>query len=246
MNNYETTVKLPSKGILYPENPELTGDIVIRMITTDEEKYIMGSSTTDLLTKVLKDCVTSPTTFNPDVLVPADQYFLFQKLRIHTYGDQYHVVGNCPHCGNSREYKISLDDIAIYELPDDFVEPISMTLPYSKDEVSIRILRASDLKSIRNRAKKLAKELKQDFKELNYIHRQSRQIVSINGNDVNPLEAEKYVRKMVGRDSGFIKYTLDNFKLGYDSSISIICDSCGEEFDEEVAMTSEFFRPRFD
>ena len=244
--NYETLVQLPSKGMLYPDNPELQGDITLRMITTNEEKYIMGSTSSDLLNKLLKDCVVSPQGFNPDVLVPADQYFLFQKLRIHSYGDSYHIQGECPHCEASKEYEISLDDIPIHELPDDFTEPITMTLPFSKDEIGVRLLRSSDLKAIKNRAKKLSKELKIDYNELSYLHRIAKQIVSVNGEDLKIVESEKYVREMVGMDSGYIKAQMAKFQLGYDSSIEIICDSCGGEFEEVVQMTGEFFRPRYD
>ena len=40
-NNYETTVELPSRGLLYDNIPK---DITLRMITTADEKYLFGSN----------------------------------------------------------------------------------------------------------------------------------------------------------------------------------------------------------
>ena len=53
-NNYETTVELPSRGLLYDNIPK---DITLRMITTADEKYLFGSSN-DVFSKVLKNQIS--------------------------------------------------------------------------------------------------------------------------------------------------------------------------------------------
>lgn len=245
MSNYETTVKLPSRGVFYPEHPELAEGIVLRMMNTNDEKKVFGSTSDDVISTLIKSCVTN-IEIDPDMLVAADRHYLLMKLRIHTYGDAYHIEGECPHCGAEREMKISLDDIPIYELPEDFEEPFEMTLPLSKKKVGIRVLRTSDVKKIRSKAKKMAKEMNVQVREVEYLQRLARQIVTIDGEDVKPGEADKFVKEMLARDSAYIKFKLDEIKLGYDDSITVTCPECGEEYDAPIRMTGEFFRPRFD
>lgn len=245
MGTYETTITLPSGGRLYPEVPELAGPIVIRMMDTNDEKKIFGSTSEDMISTLIKDCVVN-IKFDPDILVSADRHYILMKLRIHTYGDDYHVEGVCPECGLQKEFKISLDDLTVYELPEDFVEPIEMTLPLSGTTVGIRVLRTDDAKKIRSRAKKMNKEMGVPAKEAEYMLRMARQIVTIDGKEVKPGEADKFVKEMKARDSAYIKFKLDETKLGYDDAITITCPECGEEYEVGFRMTGEFFRPRFD
>ena len=49
-SKYETTVKLPSKGLLYEDIPE---EITLRAITTNDEKMLYGSTSGNAFSKVL-------------------------------------------------------------------------------------------------------------------------------------------------------------------------------------------------
>ena len=154
---YETTVKLPSNGRLYDDIPT---ELTIRAMTTAEEKLILGSTSEDAFDRILKNCVVNPANLDINKLVSSDKHFLMLKLRTHTYGSMYNVNCRCPECKNRIELDVNLDEFPIYELPEGFSEPIEFELPVNGDKLSCRLLRGSDLESIRKQAKKLSKSMK--------------------------------------------------------------------------------------
>lgn len=245
MSNYETTVRLPSGGVFYPEHPDLAGDLTMRMMNTSDEKKIFGSTSEKSISDLIKGCITN-VDFDPDILVPADRYFLLLKLRVHTYGEDYHIEGNCPSCDSNADIKINMSDMHVNELDEDFEEPILIELPLSKEEVGIKVLRTNDAVKIRSRSKRLARDMKLPLREVEYMQRMARQIVSVDGKEVTPFEADKYFSEMMARDSAFIKHKMDEIKLGYDDILQVTCPDCSEEYETPFRMTGEFFRPRFD
>lgn len=241
---YETKVSLPSNGRLYDE--EIPKEFTLRAMTTGEEKLLLGStSTEDVFDKILQKCIVEPKNVNLKKLIAADKHYLIMKLRIHTYGSEYTIELNCPHCGSKQEVTLNLDDFIVNELTDDFVEPIEFKLPMSEDEISCKLLRDSDLDFIRKQSKKIAKSTNTSRSELEYTMRMAKHITQINGEDIEFGEAQKYVQDMHGRDSAYFWFKLNEVLLGYDTSIEVECDSCGGEIEDVMPITSEFFRPKF-
>ena len=246
MANLEMTVRLPSLGKPYPECPELAGDIVIKMISALQETRMFGSSgQVDLLDNVLRECIVSPKV-NIDSLMPADKHFLLTKLRIHTYGAQYHVTGVNPVTEKSEEHLISLDDIPVVELTEEFKDPMKVTLPVSGDIVEIKVLRSGDYKTIRQRVNRLSKEMGVPAGEQEYITRLAETIVSVNGETLQGSQREHYVQGLMGRDTAEIKRLMNRYKFGISDFITVTSPVNGEVYEAPVLMTGEFFRPRYD
>ena len=78
-SKYETTVNLPSKGLLYEDIPE---EITLRAITTNDEKMLYGSTSGNAFSKVIKSCIVSPENVDVGDLLPFDEQFLMLKLMI--------------------------------------------------------------------------------------------------------------------------------------------------------------------
>ena len=154
--NYETTVHLPSNGMLYGENgPE---DVTIRAITTREEKFLLGSTANDSVDEIIESCIVKPAGLKMADLILADTNYLLYRLRIHTYGPDYNISTICPNCGTTNNNKVNLNDFLVYELDDDFHEPFDIELPMSEDTLTVRLLRKGDYDAIDNRARRLAKK----------------------------------------------------------------------------------------
>lgn len=243
---YTKEVTLPSRGIYYPDNPELAGKIKLRMMTTQDEKKIFGSSG-DKLTKVLlQNCIVSPA-FDPDILVGADRQYLFMQLRIFTYGDDYHVRYQCPFCNGKGEVKINLtNDLVVNELPEDATPTVEVELPVCKSKVVVKPLTVKEADAVFTRAKNFAKRTGSPVGEFDFMFRKVAQLVTIDGKDLSLAEKEKFVGGLVGRDSAFLEAKLGGDKLGYDYLITTECPECGEEIETVFEPTGEFFRPRFD
>lgn len=244
MSNYEISTQLPSKGLVY--NGEIDPNIVLRHITTKEEKKLIASTSGSALEDLIKACVVKPADLDIKKLIGADKHFLMMKLRIHTYGSTYHVEGKCPECGKKKEYKINLDDFVVSELDDNFTLPITFTLPVSGDKVSVRLLNGYDEDSIDRQSKKMSKKLGIDIDEYKYVVRMAKHIVAINGEEYDEGSAQGYVEKMHARDSAYFWYKLDEIQVGYDTTVEVVCSKCKTEIEFTMPITGEFFRPRFD
>lgn len=243
---YTDVVKLPTRGILYNEAYGIPEEITIRNITTKEEKVLYGSSGDKALDRVIKSCILEPKAINLDHLVAADKHYLLMRLRMHTYGSDYHVEYRCPNCGENHEYKIDLAEQPVHELEDGFVEPIEFTLPVNGDKVTIKLLRGTDLNEIEKRVKRLKKNAKESEGDLDYVIRMARYIQTVNDESLSEPEKQGYVEKLHGRDSAYFWHRINKIKLGYDTNVQEECKGCGEEIEFGLPMTVEFFRPRFD
>lgn len=246
-SKYETMVTLPTNGNLYGDGgPE---EIILRSMTTQEEKMLYGSTSgDDRLRRIIKACVVSPKDLDLNSLVFEDYHFLLMKLRIHTYGSEYKIEPICPHCNHSMKMTVNLDDFPVDILPDDFEEPIKMTLPMSKDVIECKLLRLKDSNNAMNQARKVTRDSTVATpEEVAFMYRIAKQIVSVNGEEYDFGHMVQYVQDMHARDSAFMRWTINQIKLGYDTTIEIDeCPNCGEYYEVTLPMTGEFFRPSFD
>ena len=240
--DYEATVTLPTKGLLSKDS-DIPADITLRGMTTKEEKILYASSGRDVFKKILKNCVISPSNLDVNKLVSVDETFLILQLRMVTYGDKYRVQARCPHCGETDTYTISLSDFDITYLDDDFVEPIEVELPRSGDTLGLRILRNEDTEFVDRYAKKFAKQFNLNFREVEYTCRMAKFIQTINGESVKFTEARDYVEEMPSLDSAKFWTVINKIDIGVDTRSEVLCHSCGEEFDFDMPINSEFFRP---
>ena len=240
--DYETTVLLPSKGILYKEDG-IPANITLRGMTTRDEKIMYASQGADVFKKILRNCIVSPENIDINRLISADEMFLILQLRMVTFGDKYKVRSTCPHCGSVDEHEISLSEFETLYLDDDFTEPIRVELPRSGDTISLRLLRNSDTEYVEKYAKRFAKQFNQNYKEVLYICRMAKYIVAINDKPVDFIDARSYVENMVSMDSAKMQSVISSIIVGVDTTVEHECTSCGEYYDFQMPITSEFFRP---
>lgn len=248
MADYTQEVYLPShKANVYPNNPEYAGPITLRMMTVADEKKVFSSTSDNALNNLIKSCVVSPEGFNPADLLPNDRHFLLVKLRILSYGDSYHSVLVCPECGHiDKDFKFSLDDVEVNELDEDFQEPFYVDLPVCGKKVGLRALRTRELTQITSKAKKLAKDTNANTKEVEFVQRLVKKIVSIDGEKVSTPEAEKFVASMMALDRAKIDDVFEHQKLGYEGFVVAECPKCGETVEVPFRLHREFLHPRFD
>lgn len=238
----ETTVTLPSKGIIY-DDKSVPADISIRGMTTREEKILYSSAGGDVFSKILKNCVTTPEDFDTSNLIAADEMFLIVQLRIVTFGPNYKVSATCPHCGHTDTYQVNLSDFDVEYLPEDFKEPIEVKLPQSGDTLSLRLLRNSDNQMLDKFIKKRAKQFNLPIKEVEYDCRNAKYITAVNGKPIDFVDAIEYFQSMVSMDSMRMQTALGDVRVGLDTTANVMCTACREEFDFTTPITREFFRP---
>jgi hypothetical protein len=175
-------------------------------------------------------------------------------IRAASYGSSYGMEIKCPECDKKFRHELDLgfsegsdedESFSIKVLEDGAKEPFEITLPKCGDAVQFRLLRGSDEKSI---SKQIDREMQvRNKKDGNpaYIYRLARHLVSVNGEELDPKQAREYIEDLIGLDSAAYRQAIDDVDVGIDTSFTVDCPRCNEEFEGVLTMGPEFFRPKF-
>lgn len=241
------TYTLPSLGKIYDEkiNPE----IKIRSMTTQEEMKRLAKSDRPYknMSEVIDDClVESPGISSYDMCV-GDYQFLLHKLRVVTYGPEYHLGSLCPYCGAINEGVINLDDLAVIQYTEDLEKYREFDLPVTGKHIKLRIQtpRVMDNITVQARDRKKKSSTQGDF---TYIVTLQNLIEEIDGKRYDLIALEDFVSKLNMRDANTIlQYSAKlTDGIGIDTSLITECEECGKEYPNSFRFTSEFFGPRVD
>jgi len=245
--HYTLDVVLPSKGIIYDEISE---KFKIRNITTKEEKLIYAQNNDNFMWELVEECIVEPQNIDTNELILADTYFLLIKLRAHTYGSTYNIEYTCPECGFKNKYAIDFEDeFPVYELEDDFTEPVFFTLPVSEDEIGIKLLRGKDLQDATKEADRKIRSFPGMRGDPTLEVRMKKYISHINGEKADKIEVDQYVEQgLHGKDSAYFWHKVKDIKIGYEARVYRTCNNsrCGADLEFIMPLTPEFFRPSFD
>lgn len=246
MANYTTEITLPSLGKFNENIPE--GKVTIRALTTADEKKLFGSDDEKVLYQILQDCIEAPADIKYEDLVAADEHFLLIEIRRHTYGDKYTCEITCPKCKQKTKFSIDLKAMAesANYLQDGYEKYLNITLPMSGDQLVLRVLTGKLSEQASGNARQLAKKTGANYREIEYINRIAKMILSVNGKDVDFGQAVSYVNQLHARDTAYIFDRMNHIKMGYDTKVPFKCNLCGYTDDIQMPITSEFFRPEFE
>lgn len=233
--------KLPSGGIVYDRK---FSDVTVRNITTAEEKLLLGSSN-KAIDDLISACIVEPKDLDLSKLIIPDKHFILVKIRVVSYGSEYEVDYRCPSCSKMGKYKINLDDLNVYYLEDGFTQPFDVELPVSKDTLSISIPTGADLDNAEKQGKKLHKKFPEAKGDYAYICRIMANIKEVNSEELTFEKLREYVEAMHGKDSAFLRKSLEDIKVGIDTEIEDTCPLCGDDIKFMLPFGENFFRPQF-
>jgi len=159
-------IELPSKGLLYPEGTELAkGKITMKYMTAREEDiltnqiYIKNGTVID---KVMRSLIVSK--INYDDLLVGDKNAIMVAARILGYGPSYSFEYN------GAPYTIDLSKIENKPLNEELfrnkVNEFSFTLPYSKNNITFKLLTHKDEQDVSAELEGLKKINKDSSPEL--------------------------------------------------------------------------------
>lgn len=240
---FQMEVTLPTNGFYYPDGGRLK-TVILRDITTREEKILLGSNGDEILTNIVKACIIEPQNLDIDSLINADVNCLLFKLRSHTYGPEYKVTFQCPNCNRSEIGIVNIDELPIYMLQEPF-KPIEFELPVSGDTLTCKLLTQKDFRFINQLAKRATKNTATNRNQAAYTIRMAQHIKEINGQPVDSGVAQQYCQVMQGKDSAYFWWKIGEIRIGYDNEIEHVCSNCGNEFTSMLPINAEFFRPTF-
>jgi hypothetical protein len=240
-------IDLPSKGKFYPNGHPLKDKdtVEIRFMTAKEEDILTSRS---LLKKGIAidrmlESVIVDKNIEIESLLVGDKNALVVGARITGYGSLYETKVQCPNCGTNCRNAFDLNKIK-YIYPSEEIETqliqnntFKVSLPISKLEVEIRLLKGQDEKILlsmteERKASKQEERISTDQLKIS--------VVSVNGiTDRNMIN--KFSELCPAGDSRFLRKLYSENSPNIDLTQKFSCKSCDAEMDMEVPFTVDFF-----
>ena len=248
MNNLITgTFVLPSKAEIYDVkfNPEIT----LRSMTTDDEIRRLNRSDREYknMADIIDSCIVENIPISCYDMCLSDYEYLLHKLRVVTYGPEYKMKITCPYCSSSTNETINLEDFQVKDFDKDSLK-LEFELPVTKDKIKIYLQTPRMLDNIKLKTKEFKKKHPEAFSDNALIFTIMELINTVNGNKIDILHLEDYIKKLPMKDTNYIIKYADALsrKVGLDTTIEISCDFCGLSYDAPFRLTSELYAQSID
>ena len=242
-------IPLPSGGRLYKsvtkDKDVLNGYIAMRQMTIKEEeilstsRFLKAGSATRM---ILDRCIVSDIDAK-DILL-FDSNFLMFYLRSISYGDEYEFEIKCENsiCEKKFKHQVEISKLAFEELDEDVVEPIKVTLPRSKYEVSFILPRLAHSEELILKSKERVKSADdEDKRMIDNLLVTTLRIKDNEGNDVKETDWEEFFESIPVMDSAKLR-EVSKFDTGVDELKHITCPYCETEQESTIPIGTDFFR----
>lgn len=244
-------VDLPTGGRFYAEGHPLYGKdhIEIRYMTAKDEDILSSKALLKkglAIDRLLQNIIVDKS-INTNDLYIGDKNAVLIAARITGYGEDYSVRMTCPSCMSSIDHTFDLSEIkntdgsewGEYNIKTLHDDRFSISLPISKVEVEVKLLKSKD----ENYLVKLAESKKKKGLPESSLTDQIRAIiVSVDGS-TSDKKVNSFIEHMPARDSRYLRAAYDLAVPNVEMKQIFPCTSC--EFDQEVTVpfTAAFFWP---
>lgn len=237
---------LPSKGQIY--RVKFDPEVKLRSMTVAEEMKRLTSTDNPYknMSEIIESCLETKLPISVYDMCLGDYQYLLHKLRIVTYGPEYKMSIICPYCGEIFDLDLNLDDLKVFEFDGSEIEKITrFKLPVTGKTIEIGFQTPRDLDKIEKRKKQLKKEFPDLKEDPTLMLNLESMIKTIDGQPVNPVTIETFIKKLPMKDSSLILQKAEelNSKVGIDIHITAECPTCGYDINTMFRFTSQFFRP---
>jgi len=148
-------VELPSKGLIYPkDNPLSSGKLEMKYMTAKEEDILTNQNYIQkgiVLDKLLESLIVSKINYN-DIVI-GDKNALLVASRVLGYGKDYTFKAFNSDTNEIDDFTVDLTtledkNLDSKDLKEEGVNEFNFTLPFSKNEVTFKLLTHGDEKAI--------------------------------------------------------------------------------------------------
>ena len=233
------TIKLPSKGLLYPkDHPLASGEIEMKYMTAKEEDILTNQNFINngtVLDKLLQSLIITKVNFND--LFLGDKNAILIASRVLGYGKDYEFELEGDDCVvdlsllENKEINESLFIQGQNEFP--------FTLPHTGTNVTFKLMDGHTENKIDREIKGLKKVNKLNSAELST--RMKHLIVSVEGDDTPKTIRDFVDNYILARDSRALREYMKDIQPDIDLETTITVN--GEEREMEVPIGINFFFP---
>lgn len=215
-------VELPSECRVYKlDDPG--APITIRPMTFEDEKALVSAGKAqDPVNLILQRCTTNIQVMD---LLSMDKLYLIMKLREISYGDDYNTLLICSHCQAENPTTVKLSQLNVNPVPDDFQDPITVSLPSINKEAKVRLPRVRDERIMTD----TDAALDQIWRFVSEIDGHTDKSIIAAVVDKLPLKDIRTILNAIKTD------------FGVDTKIKFQCDSCGGVTIVDLPIDANFF-----
>jgi predicted RNA-binding Zn-ribbon protein involved in translation (DUF1610 family) len=242
-------IDLPSQGFFYDEkSPLSSGRIELKYMTAREEDILTSQNLIKkgvVLEELMKSLIVNPNINFDEILIGDKNAILIASRRL-AYGDKYPVKITCPECGENSQIDVNLASLKFIDVDFDKnrrgVNQFDYQLPYSKRNITFKLLNHADETSIDAELKALAKVTKNGVvpemtTRLKYM------ITSVDGNS-DKIFIKKFVdNELASKDSIEFRRHLRGVTPSVDMNFDFTCPACGHTARMAVPLGVDFFWP---
>ncbi len=226
-------------GFLDPEGG-LHTDVIVREMTGEEEEILAARNLPNgkKYNRVLSRCTSKIGDFTNSQeisriiqdLPQGDRVFLLFSIRRTSLGDDMPFTTKCPECEVESQMTIDLGDLAIKKMPDPNIRAYDTVLPSGKKaRMKVLIGRGEDM---------IAKAFKRGVDVISTAI-----LARLSELDGEPPTI-KALKKLTLKDRNHLKNIWEDHEGGVDTSVTIDCPSCENEYEAEIGIGDEgFFNP---
>ena len=243
------TVKLPSKGLFYPENSPLSsGTIEIYQVTAKHEDILSNANLLKkgtVLDEFLKALIATPNVTINDLLI-GDKNSLFIAARKSAYGEIYTTKVKCTECGVESSVDINLDNVVEKDIDTSKLvkgdNKFAFTLPTSGKSITFGLLTHKDEADIDQELKALAK-MGVNAASPEITTRLKYTIKSIEG-DADRSKIKNFVdTQLTAKDSLALRRFIRESTPDLDMTFEFTCPACGHQARVSIPLGANFFWP---
>jgi len=233
-------VELPSKGLVYPtDNPLSKGYIEMKYMTAKEEDILLNSNyikNGTAIDKLLKAMIVTP--INYDDLITGDKNAIMVASRILGYGSEYTFTYD------DEEHTVDLSQLDSKPLDEAKftagVNEFDYTFPFSKTNITFKLLQHRDENNIQRELEGLKKINKDNSPELST--RMKFMITSVDGSKESKLIREFVDKHLLARDAKSLRTHIKDFQPDVDLTFF----PSGESDRVSIPIGLKFFWPDFE
>ena len=250
-NNYAIAEEytLPSLGKVY--NPNVNPNVKIRSMTTEEEMRRLSPSEKAYknLCEIIDECLVE----GPDISVYdmclADYQFLLHKIRVVTYGSDYHITSKCPLCLSENDETLDLNEIEVtYYKKDELDKFMEFTLPKTGKIIKLKLQTPRMVDDVNTRVNEIKKKSRNNTRDDSLSLTIQSIIDTVDGEKLDPIKMESFVMKLPMMDTNYILKHAQKLveSFGIQTEIAETCPICGLDYTGSFRITREFFGPSID
>jgi len=243
-----TSVKLPSRGVVYPpESPLFCAESVdVKAVTAKEENILASPALIrkgTVLTTLMRACITNRSV-DPDQMLVGDRNAILTAIRISAYGPRYAARVTCPECREEAEHDFDLSRLPLRTLEEEPAEgpgtnAFAFRLPTSGWPVRFRLMDAASAARLDREIEAVRKKTGQEQAITLAL---TAQVISLKG-VTDPARLARGISSMPAADSRALRLHMDRIAPGVDMTQEYECRSCGKSSEVEIPVGTEFFWP---